>query len=96
MVKSMQETSIRTQICMEMSQIACETTYQDMQKAGLRNVVKQNVTKPPGWLVQNIVFTLSSCHSLSFSLSLLTRDSLFNFYNVRKIIWYEMNFYSKI
>ena len=30
-------------------------------------------------LAQNIVFTLSSCHSMSFSLSLLTRDRLVNF-----------------
>ena len=76
--KNMQETSIRTQICMQMSQIVCKTTSQDMQNAGMRNVVKRNVTKPPGWLAQN-VFTLSSCHSLSFSLSLLTRDRLVNF-----------------
>ena len=78
-VKSMQETSVKTQICMQMSQIVHETTSQDMQNAGMQNIVKRNVTKPPGWLAQNIVFTLSSCHSLSFSLSLLTRDCLVNF-----------------
>ena len=81
----MQETSIRTQICMQMSQIVCEMTSQDMQNAGMGNVIKRNVTKPPGRLAQNIVFTLASCHSLSFSLSLLTRDRLVNFLNVRKI-----------
>ena len=52
MVKSMQETS---QICIQMSQIVCKTTSQDMQNAGKRNVIKRNVTKPPGWLAQNIV-----------------------------------------
>ena len=66
MVKSMQETSIRTQICMQMSKIACKTTSQAMQNAGMRNIIKRNITKPPGWLAQNIVFTLSSCHSMSF------------------------------
>ena len=79
MVKSMQETSIRTQIWMQMSQIKCKTTSQIMQNAGMRNVIKRNVAKPPGWLAQNIAFTLLSCHSLSFSLSLLTRDRVVNF-----------------
>ena len=66
MVKSMQETSIRTQICMQMSQIVCETTSQDMQNAGMQNIVKRNVTKPHGWLAQKLPLRyhlIIPCHS---------------------------------